>query len=74
MKHAAFSPLPVRLSLGEVAALAEALSCLDARRYVRLRSRSRFHFAFRLKAAIGKSTPDAMPAEPESKRVMRLVG
>ena len=61
MKRAPFPPIPVRLSLGEVAALAEALSCLEARRRVAPQSLSRFQLAFRLKAVIGKSVPDAMP-------------
>ena len=70
MKRAAFPPIPVRLSLGEVAALADALSCLEARRRFAPQSRSRFQLAFRLKGAMGKPVSDAIPApiDPTSRR------
>lgn len=62
MNRADFHPVPFRLALSEVAALAEALSCLDVRRSFRGRPRSRCQFAFRLTAPFGKSPPGAVPA------------
>jgi hypothetical protein len=62
MPRADFRPIPFRLSLSAVAALAEAQSCLEVPRSGPRGPRSRFQLGFRLTAVLGKSPPGAMPA------------
>jgi len=71
MSRTEFRPIPFRLSLSAVAALAEAQSCLEAPRRGLRGPRSRFRLGFRLTIALGKSPSGAMPAGAPSQALGR---
>lgn len=72
MSRAEFRPIPFRLPLSEVAALAEALWCLETPRNVLRGPRSRFQLGFRLTAVFGKSPSRAMPGAALSEAPARV--